>query len=51
MVPLLVNISHAGITLNFYSTSPMQAAESIKHGSLHIQQFNKFQVCIAWEAQ
>lgn len=46
----LVNISHADITLNFYSTSLMQAAGSIKHGRLHVQQFNKFEVCTAWEA-
>lgn len=48
---LLINISHADIILNFHSTSLAQAAESIKHGSLRIQQFNKFQICIAWEAQ
>lgn len=48
---LLVNVSHTDITLNFNSTSLKQAAGSIQHGSLHIQQFNKFQTCIVWEAQ
>lgn len=46
---LLVNILHADITLNFYCTSLMHAAGSIKHRSLHTQQFNRFQLCIAWE--
>lgn len=45
---LLVNISHADITLNFCCTSLTHVAGSIKHRS-HKHQFNKFQLYIVRE--